>query len=36
MRTNLNMTISAGTYAEQTWRYSARAAVLLNLKLARE
>ena len=33
MRTSLSMTLNAGTYAEQSWRHSARAAAGLSLKL---
>ena len=33
MRTSLSMTLNAGTYAEQSWRHSARAAARLSLKL---
>jgi len=36
MRTSLSMTLNAGTYAEQSWRHSARAAARFSLKLARE
>ena len=34
IRTSLNMTLNAGTYAEQSWRHSARAAARLTLKLS--
>jgi hypothetical protein len=33
MRTSLRMILNAGTYAEQSWRHSARAAARLSLKL---